>query len=555
MEIWKYHFLYDNYMASNLGNIKNIKKKENCSGKIILGEKVVYISYKNNIMTYRFKNFIYECFNGIFSSDKYVIYKDYNTNNLNIDNLILVNKKELNQFNNTKRNNIISSNNIKNHYKYPIGINNESKLIYLKGKLKNTEIIFDETLSELFFLYGSTRLFAKDILYECYNGIIKENHSIIYNDFNHKNINISNLKMIHNNELINYEKKVYENKINFKLKDGWKQHPNILYYLGNEKGEIFSIYKNEIIQGREVGGYNIVCFYYDTKKINYQVHRFIYECFNGTIKDKLQIDHIDSNKNNNSINNLQALTAKDHVKKTFANNNNIVRKNKKIKVYELDNNKEINIQIFNSVKDTCSKLNISRHICDSKLKNHEKYNNYYIEIFNDKIDNEEWQKINNDIFKNYEFSNMGRIRLPNKVITYGNINKNFYYSININNKRYNMHYLICLAFNGNPPGIYGKEITVDHIDRDPRNNKSINLRWATPSEQINNTKSIKKVIAYYLDNNELIGIYANASEASRKIDGIFNTSISSVCRGEHKYHGTINNRKIRWEYEKKTIDI
>ena len=39
MEIWKYHFLYDNYMASNLGNIKNIKKKENCSGKIILGEK------------------------------------------------------------------------------------------------------------------------------------------------------------------------------------------------------------------------------------------------------------------------------------------------------------------------------------------------------------------------------------------------------------------------------------------------------------------------------------------------------------------------------------
>jgi len=445
-----------------------------------------------------------------------------------------------------------NNNNLKNHYKYPFGINDNSKLIHLNGQFKFKEVIFDETYTELFFLFSGNRLYAKNIIYECFNNKIKEDHSIVYNDFNHKNLDINNLKMIHDNDIYEYEQKFYKNKINIKLKDGWKEHPSILYYLGNEKGEIFSIYKNEIIKGREVGGYNIGCFYNNDKKINYQVHRFIYECYKGVIPEKFQIDHIDSNKNNNSINNLQALSVKDHVRKTYDNNNKINRNTKKIKIYELDNNKEINIQIFNSVKDVCDKLSICRSTCDIKLKNHEKYNNFFIEIYNDKIENEEWKKINNDIFKKYEFSNMGRIKLPNGLITVGSINKCGYYHINFDNKRYNVHYLICLAFNGKPNGIYGKEITVDHIDRNPKNNISTNLRWATHEEQMNNTKNVKKINAYYLDNNELIGTYLNASDAARKIEGLHSTSISSTLRGEQKYHGSINNRKIRWEYEKKT---
>jgi len=46
MEIWKYHPIYDNYMGSNFGNIKNINRKENSNGSIIFNEKIISVSAK-----------------------------------------------------------------------------------------------------------------------------------------------------------------------------------------------------------------------------------------------------------------------------------------------------------------------------------------------------------------------------------------------------------------------------------------------------------------------------------------------------------------------------
>ena len=47
---------------------------------------------------------------------------------------------------------------------------------------------------------------------------------------------------------------------------------------------------------------------------NFYVHRFVYECFNGNIPDKMQINHIDSNKQNNFINNLELVTHLENMK-------------------------------------------------------------------------------------------------------------------------------------------------------------------------------------------------------------------------------------------------
>ena len=45
------------------------------------------------------------------------------------------------------------------------------------------------------------------------------------------------------------------------------------------------------------------------------VHRLVWETFNGSIPDGLQVDHIDGNNQNNNLANLQLLTLADNVKK------------------------------------------------------------------------------------------------------------------------------------------------------------------------------------------------------------------------------------------------
>ena len=46
----------------------------------------------------------------------------------------------------------------------------------------------------------------------------------------------------------------------------------------------------------------------------YFIHRFVYECFNGDIPPNYEINHIDSNKQNNCIKNLELMTRSENAK-------------------------------------------------------------------------------------------------------------------------------------------------------------------------------------------------------------------------------------------------
>lgn len=52
-------------------------------------------------------------------------------------------------------------------------------------------------------------------------------------------------------------------------------------------------------------------------KSNHFVHRIVFRAFIGDIPIGFQIDHIDGNKKNNSIDNLQLLTPSENTKKAF----------------------------------------------------------------------------------------------------------------------------------------------------------------------------------------------------------------------------------------------
>ena len=275
------------------------------------------------------------------------------------------------------------------------------------------------------------------------------------------------------------------------ISEGWKEHPIYTNYFGNSDGKIFSLLSNKILNGYIHNEY--IKVYLQQISKSYPLHRFIYECYNGKIQEKYQIDHINNNKLDNSINNLQALNAKDHNQKTLVQevrNKQSETMKKKILLEILDKKDDIIESNIYTYDELMTKLNLNYEYILRLARYNKKYLNYRLSYYEDIIENEIWKKINDEKFKGYEFSNMGRIKNTQNRITYGSHHTTGYMSIHLQYKKYNVHYLICLAFHGNPPGIYNKEYSVDHIDQDKHNNKSENLRWATRIEQANNTSQV-----------------------------------------------------------------
>lgn len=77
-------------------------------------------------------------------------------------------------------------------------------------------------------------------------------------------------------------------------------------------GDIYSLKNDKIIlikQDININGYMYFNIYNDEKVKSYRSNRFIWECYENEILDKnIEIDHIDKNKLNNSIDNLRKVS-------------------------------------------------------------------------------------------------------------------------------------------------------------------------------------------------------------------------------------------------------
>jgi len=107
-------------------------------------------------------------------------------------------------------------------------------------------------------------------------------------------------------------------------------------------------------------------------------------------------------------------------------------------------------------------------------------------------------------------------------------------------KTIEVHRLVAEAFIPNPEN----KPTVDHIDRNTKNNDLSNLRWATSKEQAENRDNYscgpkkKKVVCV-----ETGEVFESVRSAARLV-GSYSCHISSCCKGKQKttagYH---------WQYE------
>jgi hypothetical protein len=146
---------------------------------------------------------------------------------------------------------------------------------------------------------------------------------------------------------------------------------------------------------------------------------------------------------------------------------------------------------------------------------------------------------NYNIVKTFDYkgtcfvSNNGRVRLPNGNISKTKPDKLGYTTIKLGNERFKVQQIMMQTFH--PEGIRNG-VSVDHIDRNPRNNNLQNLRWADTKLQTSNRENklykYKKVIC--VENGV---VYYSCQEAEDSL-GLVRNTVSRVARGERKsIHG------------------
>lgn len=78
------------------------------------------------------------------------------------------------------------------------------------------------------------------------------------------------------------------------------------------KNGVIRHYKGKLLKNGKRRNYYRVCFTYCGERIDLQLHRCVWEAFVGPIPEGYDIHHKDHNPQNNSLDNFQMVTKKEH---------------------------------------------------------------------------------------------------------------------------------------------------------------------------------------------------------------------------------------------------
>lgn len=274
----------------------------------------------------------------------------------------------------------------------------------------------------------------------------------------------------------------------------WKKIQDFEHFCISTTGKVWSIKMEQLLKSHNNNLYEGVVLHKDNKTFGKKIHRLVAENFIPNPDNLPIVNHIDGNKLNNNLENLEWVTNKENV------------------LHGL----------------TLGPRKAPRQIIYSKLPNFsvelECLLDYYITIDG----------------KIYSKNNRGYLNLA--------ISDGGYYCINIKKKKYYAHRLVAMAYLDTPPP---EKNQVNHIDGNKLNNHVSNLEWVTHNENSKHSKQTnpqqyahlqKKVAMKDINTGEIIKIFNGLKEAA-KFTKVNSGSICRVCKGRQKTAGG-----YKWEY-------
>ena len=151
---------------------------------------------------------------------------------------------------------------------------------------------------------GFKKVYAHNFVWECHNGIILDGKRVSHINGDCEDNRLINLKLVE------------------KDKSEYKTHPVYTMYAASKDGRIINVIRQKPNFGnKDKYGY-LRCMVRkrgESVQKSYRCHRFIWETYNDEIPNGFQIDHIDDNKENNKLDNLQLLTPSQNTKKSIKN--------------------------------------------------------------------------------------------------------------------------------------------------------------------------------------------------------------------------------------------
>lgn len=150
----------------------------------------------------------------------------------------------------------------------------------------------------------------------------------------------------------------------------WKPFRDTKYMVSN-LGRVKNADTNKILQGKiTLSGYREYCLHFNNKKQNLFGHKIVYEVWNSTQMDK--VNHIDGNKLNNRITNLESVSNSENVIKAIYDTK--VLRFKKTAQYDKEGNL---IQIFLNNADAARAMGVKPQSIQAAIKKNRLSCGYY----------------------------------------------------------------------------------------------------------------------------------------------------------------------------------
>jgi hypothetical protein len=294
--------------------------------------------------------------------------------------------------------------------------------------------------------------------------------------------------------------------------------------------------KGELLRQRlDVAGYprvNLCDF--GGKKLQRIVHRLVAVAFIPNPLNKPTVNHIDGNRANNNVTNLEwATMAENNSKKVFLS---ATRKGRG--VVQLSPVGDF-IHEWPKIIDAASSLNLSHDCigkCCQRRPNFKTCGGFawkYVEDYRPSFEFEQW-RFHQEV--GVEISSFGRIRTKAMGIIKGTANVPRGYATYKGKK---VHRLVASAFPDLCPKPDGADV-VNHKDGNKLNNKAENLEWTTQRGNANHALDTgltrtRRPVRQIRTNGETRD-YISIADAARQT-GLSAGNISEVCRGKQRSAG------------------